>query len=793
MSKKLLLSPQSLTSPCHINEFDFQTTEDLEPLKGIIGQDRAVEALSFGLQVKKKGYNIYVAGTSGTGRSSYANSITESLAKGMEKPKDWLYVYNFKKPDSPKALSINSGEGERFKKDIECTVVKMIKEIPSAFDSSDYHNKRNEILRQFQQKSLEVLRVLNEVAEEYGFVFKDTENGLVSVPLKNGKSMSQKEYNDLSPTEIKEMKERSHYLARETNHLFQEIKQIEEEFEYQFNNLDKIQVTQIADYYVTRLLNSYRGNLKVRQYIVSLRDDIVDNIEYFKKTDHVEEQTPLTDSCDETTILDKGFFKRYKVNLFVNNKELKSAPIINENNPSLYNLNGFIEYRNEMGTLKTDFTQIKPGSIHMANGGFLLIQAKDLMSQPFAWDTLKRAIKTGVINIENTNRQPGDLVISSMKPEPIPIDLKIIIIGDINLYHALYIYDEDFRKLFKIMADFDVEIIRSKENVLKMAKFIANHCKEVGLRHFDKTAVGRVIEYCSRLTDHQEKISSQFNQILEILYESDTWAEFDDAKYVNRDHVEKAIKQKIYRNSKYEDKLNEMFEEGSLLMDVTGSKVGQINGLAVMGNGQYFFGKPSRITVSTYKGKPGIINIEREAKKSGSLHDKGILILSGYLGSKYAQHHAMSLSVSISFEQNYSLIDGDSASSAELYAIISSMADVPIKQSIAVTGSVNQKGEIQPIGGVNEKIEGFYDVCAFKGLNGEQGVIIPKQNVKNLMLKQEVIDSVKKGQFHIYAIGHVDEGIEILTKIPAGAEKDGEYPKGTINFLVMKKLESLNK
>lgn len=425
----------------------------------------------------------------------------------------------------------------------------------------------------------------------------------------------------------------------------------------------------------------------------------------------------------------------------------------------------------------------------MANGGFLILNVKEVLTQPYGWETLKRALKTGEINIESLNKVTGYVVTSTLKPEPIPLDIKVILIGDDSIYHALYSMDEDFRKLFKIMADFDVEMKKNEENIYKMARFIASHCEKEGLKHFDKNAVARIMEYSSRLADHQEKLSSRFNQIVEILYEADAWAQIDEVPLVSKEHVEKAIQQKIYRNSKYEEKLNEMFKDGSLLIDVSGYRIGQINGLAVMGTGEYSFGKPSRITVSTYKGKTGIINIEREVKKSGSIHDKGVLILSGYLGQKYAQRHPLSLGVSISFEQNYSIIDGDSASSTELYGILSSIAGVPIDQSIAVTGSVNQNGEIQPIGGVNDKIEGFYEVCKLLGFTGQQGVLIPKQNIKNLMLKREVIEAVEAGTFHIYAIGHVEEGIEILTGVPAGLQDErGNYPPGTINYLIMEKL-----
>lgn len=784
MFDKYLLSSQKLSNSCRLDEFSFETTEELEPLKGIIGQDRAAEALKFGLRVNKRGYNIYVAGLTGTGRNSYTNSITETLARVMAKPNDWMYVYNFEKPNNPKALSFEGGKGEQFKKDIETMVVRLTREIPNIFEGSDYKNKKKNIIRDFQRNTIELLKFLNKTAEMYGFVFKETDHGLMSIPLKDSKPMLQEEYEKLSQSELQKINRLSQELSLETEPIFHKLRQLEESLDERLNYLDREEGSKIISYFIDRLLRLYQGSERIQQWLHSLRDDIVDNISQFKKDEEEDSVNELFESPKK-----RDFFKRYNVNLFINNKDRGYAPIINETNPSYYNLNGFIEYRNEMGALKTDFTRIRPGSIHMANGGYLILQAKDLLMEPFAWEALKRTLKNNEINIENINKKTGEILTTSLKPEPIPVDVKVIIIGDSYLYHLLYHYDEDFRKLFKIMADFDVEISRTKGNILKMAKFIASHCKEVGLKHFHKSGVARVIEYSSRLADHQQKISSQFNQIVEILYEADEWANIENAKYINKEHVDKAITKKIYRSSKYQEKIHNLFEDGTMLLDVTGKKVGQINGLAVMGTGQYFFGIPNRITVSTYKGKSAIISIEREAKKSGSIHDKGILVLSGYLGHKYAQNQALSLSISISFEQNYSVIDGDSASSTELYAIVSSLANVPIRQGIAVTGSVNQKGEIQPVGGINEKIEGFFDICKIKGLTGEQGVIIPKQNIDNLLLKKEVIKAVEDGQFHIYAIGHVDEGLEILTGIPAGEELNGRYPEGTVNYFVTKRLE----
>ncbi|WP_353892427.1 ATP-binding protein [Proteinivorax hydrogeniformans] len=789
MDDRFCLRPEQLTSCCVTESLGFESTEEVEPLEGIIGQSRAVEALTFGLRVDKKGYNIFISGISGTGKSSYANSIAKSFAANGKKPDDWLYVFNFKNPDSPKAINTRGGEGESFVKEIEHLIEKLKKEIPKSFQNSEYKNKKKEIFKDIQLKQKIFVRNLNEVARKYGFVFKDSEQGFNHIPLKDGKPMSQKEYNNLSPEEVEEIKINSQKLDLITEDWFDELKELQEELEEKLDNLDKEQGRKLVEYYIKKISNSFEDNKKVKQFLKELKEDIVANISYFSKSNDSESKgEPLLPFIQ--TQSEEDFYNRYKVNHLVNNNETKAAPIVNETNPNFYNLNGAIEYKNEMGVLKTDFTQIKSGSIHLANGGYLLIQAKDLLVQPFAWETLKRTLKTGLINVEDLGKQLGYVYTTSLKPEPIPVDLKVILIGDDYTYHLLYHYDEDFRKLFKVMADFDIEMERSEENIVKMGQFIASHCKQVGLRDFDKSAVARVIRYSSRLCNSQEKLSSQFNQIVEILYESDVWAEMEKAEYVSKNHVEKAIEKKIYRNSKYEDKLNERFKDETVLIDVSGRKVGQINGLTVMNTGQHVFGKPSRITVSTYKGKSGIISIQRETKKSGSIYDKGVLTLCGYLGTKYAQDKPMSLTVSISFEQNYSKIDGDSASSTELYGIISSIAEVPIKQNIAVTGSINQKGEIQPVGGVNEKIEGFYDICKMRGLTGDQGVIIPKQNIKNLMLKEEVIAAVKNKEFFIYAINHVDEGIEILTDTPAGKkDKNGKYPKGTINAQVMKKLK----
>lgn len=760
---KYKLSEEDLKFKCSLDDLDFKTTEDIEPLGGIIGQDRAVNSIEFGLKMKHKGYNIYISGVSGIGRTNYAKSLIKKNIKFNNNLKDWVYVNNFRNNNEPIALSFKAGVGKEFKNDIDEIIEKLKFEIPKIFNSKEYENHNRLLMTELENNIHSIVDELNEFAKPKGFKFQITERGLISIPIKDdGQPMEESELGNLTTSEIIDLRERGLKLNQESKEYIDKIKSCEDTYKNKNNELDRNVGRSLVGFYGQYLLNKYGEEDKVNRYINALCNDIVNNISKFK-------QEPEDAKKDAMSLLgiipnkkDDKFINRYRVNLFIDNSEFNECKVIVESNPTYYNLTGSIEYKNEMGSLSTSFMEIKPGSIHKANGGFLIINVRDLLSNPFSWECLKRTLKTGKINIESLNKQYGYLVTSTLKPEPIDLDLKVILIGDSYYYNLLYAYEDDFRNLFKIMADFDVEVDRNKDNIYKTVQLISNKCKESNLKPFEKSAVERLIEYSIRISDDKDKLSARFNKIVDIMYESDAITE-DNSLYVTRKDVDNAIKQKIYRNNKYEEKLNEMFENGTLLIDLDGEKSGQINGLAVMGTGEYSFGKPSKITASTYRGRRGIINVEREIKKSGSIHDKGVLILSGYLGSRYGKDKALSISTSITFEQNYNGIDGDSASSTELYAIISSIANIPIKQYIAVTGSVSQKGEIQPIGGVNEKIEGFFDVCKIKGLTGNQGVMIPIQNIRNLMLKDEVVQAVKEGSFNIYAISNIDEGLEVLT------------------------------
>lgn len=788
MYTKYRLKEDQLTSPCDICQLPFETTKDLKPLKGIVGQKRGVDALTFGLKINKKGYNIYVAGISGTGKSSYTNSITQQFASKLPVPYDWVYVYNFRNRDYPRALCLEPGMGRQFKNDIEGMIDKFKKAIPEAFSRIEYESKKNEILKVFHKNRQEMVQQLNDKSKDLGFMFTITDRGIMTTPIKEGRPMNQEEYDSLSKEEVSEIMEKSSQLNMETFGMMKKIRELEEDLGQDIKQLEQDLVYDIVNHDINRLYKKYGDRKANLEYINDLEKDIMESIDLFKG------QAKPQQAADMVMQQGQDFLNKYNVNLFIDNSQLHKAPIIRESNPTFSNILGSIEYKNHLGVLRTDFMQIKPGALHLANGGFLILQMKELLMNPITWEALKRSLSTGEINIENLGKQLGYLVPTTIKPEPIPIDIKVILIGDYYTYSILYNYDEDFRKLFKVMADFDTEMEKNEDNVYKIAQFVASQCEEERLKHFDKLAVARIVEYSSRLSDDQNKLSTRFNRLTEMLYEADLWAEEEGSPIVREKHIRKAIKEKIYRSNKYEEKLKEMFLDGSLLIDLEGKKVGEINGLAVVGTGEYSFGKPSRITAVTYSGEAGIINIEREVEQSGKIHDKGVLILSGYLGEKYAKYQPMALTVSIGFEQNYSIIDGDSASSTELYAILSSICGVPIKQYIAVTGSVSQKGEIQPIGGVNEKIEGFFKICKLNGLTGKQGVMIPKQNIKNLMLSEEVIKAVRDNKFHIYAIEHIEEGIEILTDMEAGVlGEDGKYPDQTINGLVMKKLEEMNR
>lgn len=785
MSKYKELPASELANKCRCEELGFQTTAELEPLDGIIGQERAVSAMEFGLTIKRTGYNIFVAGLTGTGRSSYAKSISKKIAETEKTPDDWCYVYNFKNPDKPKAISLPTGQGHIFVKDMR-KLVKMLKlNIPKAFESEEYEKQKREILEDFHNKSSDIMETFNRYVNEQGFLLKRSDQGLLTIPMVDGKPMEEGDFMNLETSKRKELEEKSYIVQKKLMEYMKQIKDMEKNAREKIEELEARIALVTVEQPIHELMEKYADYKNVITYLEAVQKDIIQNIEDFRKIDN--EKAEDIELLEKINV--KDFTTKYKVNLIIDNRETKGAPVVVEPHPKYYNLLGRIDYESNMGVVTTDFTKIKPGSIHAANGGYLIINMSDIAKSPESWDGLKRALKNNSIAIENIYPNTG-LVSGGLKPEPIPLNVKVILLGNNSIYQLLYSYDEDFRKLFKIKADFDMEMPSDAENINKYSRFINSHCREKNLLHFDCTAVSVIIDYSRRLADHKHKLSTRFNDIVEILYEADAWARIDSSDIVKASHVKKAIEQKKYRSNKIEEKLQELIDTGVILISTEEKVVGQVNGLSVMDMGDYAFGKPSRVTATTFAGDKGITNIEREVEMSGSIHDKGVLILSGYLGEKFAQEFPLTLSAHICFEQLYDGVEGDSASSTELYALLSSLSGVPIKQYIAVTGSVNQKGIIQPIGGVNEKIEGFFETCKDRGLTGKEGVMIPHQNVVNLMLNDEVIEAVEEGLFHIYPVTTIEEGIEILTDMPAGSiDEDGRYPEGTLYNLVQKKIE----
>ena len=791
MSRTKKVSYNKLKKECKPDFFKFEDTSKLTFSDDIIGQERAVKAMEFGLNIKSKGYNIFMCGMTGTGKTSYAQNIAKKMAKKSKTPDDWCYVYNFDDSNRPKAINLPAGLGKVFQKDME-EFVKVLKiEIAKAFDSEDYEREKAAIAKEYQAKKAELTEKLNKDAERQGFKVKTTNAGMYFLPVIEGKTITEEEYANLDEEVKHEINEKSNMIQMETLEIIRQIKNIEKEAEERVSEWENKIALFAVGIQINDLKEKYRDYKKVLDYLEKVQEDILKNLDEFRDEELTEEQQLLLPWLKTS---DESHTDKYKVNLLVDNSELEGAPVVTDYNPTYYNILGKVEHENEFGTMITDFTMIKSGLFHQANGGYLILQAKDVLNNIQSWEALKRVLRTGEIAIENMKEQMGLIAVSTLKPEPIPVDVKVILVGSEYIYQMLYEYDEEFRKLFKVKVDFDAEMDRNSVNMRKLAQFIGAFCNREKVPHFDRTGVAKVVEYSSRLVEDQTKLSTRFNEIVEILSESVAWAEIEGCSLVTGEHVKKAIQEKIYRSNKYDKKLLELIKEGTIMIDTEGEVIGQINGLTIIDTGDYSFGKPSRITANTFMGERGIVNIEREVEMSGTSHSKGIMILSGYIGQKYAQDMPLSLTASLCFEQLYGAVDGDSASSAELYAVLSSLAEVPIKQSIAVTGSVNQKGEIQPIGGVTEKIEGFFELCKLRGLNGQHGVIIPYQNIKNLVLNDEVIEACKEGKFNIYAVKTIDEGIEILTGKKAGTKnKNGKYPPGTINYLVYEKLNKFSK
>ena len=779
------LTPDELYKCCDVVPVNFGATGKLGELIGTIGQEKALDALDFGLTLNSEGFNIFAMGEDGTGKMRTVKTLLIERASHEKIPPDWCYVYNFKNPDFPLAISLEPGRGMLFQNDMSELIKVLRDEIPKSFDSKEYGKQRGRIIEEFQQKQKDLFSGLEEEAMSKGFAIRKAVPGLMIVPIKKGgEPLTEEEFAALDEKTKSTVEETGKALQEKLDDVVRAVREAEKLVKEMLARLEREVAMGSVGHFIEDLKKKYAHHEKITEYLNLVQEDILVNLDDFKPAEEQTQQMPFMGMPKK-----EMSFVRYAVNVFVNNGETQGAPVVFENNPTFLNLFGRMEYKVQYGMASTDFSLIKAGSLHKANNGYIVINVIDLLKNIFSYDALKRALRTREIKMEDVWEQYRLVSTAGMKPEPLPLDVKVILIGNPYIYYMLYNLDDEYRELFKVKADFDNRMVRTKENMGKYALFIAGCQKEENLTPFDPSGMAKVIEYGSRLAGHQDKLSTQFSYIADLIRESHYWARKMGSDLVLAEHVVKAIDGKMRRANRIEERIREATLEDTLIVNTSGEKVGQVNGLAVLSLGDYDFGKPSRITALTYMGKAGVVNIERETKMSGRIHEKAIMIISGYLGSKYAARKPISLSASITFEQLYDMIEGDSATCAELYALLSSIAGVPLKQSFAVTGSMDQNGDVQPIGGVNEKIEGFFDLCKLRGLNGGHGVIIPRRNVKNLMLRQEVVDAVKEGTFIIYPISKVEEGLEILTGMKAGETgDDGTYPEGTVNNLIMKRL-----
>ncbi|HRX32723.1 MAG: ATP-binding protein [Methanoregulaceae archaeon] len=782
------LPPEKMRHALDSSRIDCKSTDQLTPLKEIIGQDRAIKALEFGLNIQEEGFNIYASGMHGTGRTSAVRKYLAQVAAQKPRGNDWIYVNNFKNPYEPNAIKLPPGTGKTFRDELASFIEEARQLIPKVFESEDYATRRDAAIRNLEQQKGELISRLNAVAQEKSFLIQTSPQGLVIIPTRNGEPIPPEEFQAMPEDVQNDYQKRREELSTEMRNTFRQLRELDQKAQEGVERLNRDVALNALGHRVAALKDKYSKIDEIQEYLDSVQNDIIDNLNQFLP----EAQPPQAQAQMQHPLVQELLFRKYQVNVIVDNSGDDGAPVIFEQNPTYLNLIGKVEKEVEYGVVSTDFTMIRPGSIHKANGGYLVIMVEDLFRNPYSWDGLKTALKTGEVVTDEPGERMGFITAKGIKPEPIPLSLKVILVGTPEIYRILYMGDPDFAELFKVKADFDVTMDRNDENVKRYSNFICTLCNHYNLRHLEAPAVAKIIEYSSRLAEDQQKLSTRFSDIADTIREANFYAGKNDAWYIGEAEIQKAIDEKIYRSNLVQEKIREYINRGIILIDSEGDRVGQVNGLSVIGLGDIEFGRPSRVTASIGVGKGGIIDIEREAAMGGPLHTKGVLILSGYLANKYAQDKPLSLAARLVFEQSYSGVDGDSASSTELYALLSALSRIPIKQSIAVTGSVNQNGVVQAIGGVNEKIEGFFEICKTLGLNGDQGVMIPASNVQNLMLKEEIIEAAESGKFRIYPVKTIDEGIEVLTGVKAGEKgPDGSFEEGSINYRVDNRLREM--
>ncbi len=773
----------------------FDTTASLEDVADrVVGQERAIDAIQFGMGMKESGYNIFIAGPSKAGLTYTARTFIEDQARQEPTPPDWCYVFNFKEQDKPKGLKISAGTGKLLKKDMNDFIETLQSKIPEVFDSDDYRAKEGEVHQDFEKRRREYIDELSQEAREQGFILQFSQVGMVIIPAnKEGEPMTQEDLRHLSEEERQYLRGKSDELHERMKDTIKKIREAENEFKEKHTKLDN----EIALFVVGQLMDvyeeKYQDDQQVLDYLKEVQEDILENIDDFKKKPEAQQQMPGQPVAPFAVPPKEANLRKYDVNVLIDNSETKGAPVIIESNPAYPNLFGSIERQAWFGALFTDHTMIKPGSLHKANGGYLVMKALDLLKWYVSYEALKRALRDKEIRIEDLGELYGIFSTRTIRPEPIPLNLKIVLTGDPYIYQLLYSLDERFQKLFKVKAHMSDQMDRKPDRILECSRMIARYCNDHHIRHLDKSGVARVLEYSVELTEDRDKLTLELGTIADLLRESNYFAGIEGNEVIQRKHVDEAVKKRIYRSNLIEERVKEIIEKDIIWVETEGEKVGQVNGLAVLMTGDHVFGRPNRITATVSVGREGMVSIDRESKMSGATHTKGLMILSSLFRERFAQNKTIAFSASVCFEQSYGMIDGDSASSTEYYVLVSAISGLPLKQGIAVTGSVSQRGEIQPIGGVNYKIKGFFDICKAKGLTGEQGVMIPHKNIRNLMLDQEVVDAVAEGKFHIWPVTTVEEGLSILTGIDAGKlQEDGGYPEATVYRKVDDRLKEIS-
>ncbi len=779
------LQPNQLYQPCDPQQFGFQTTAELEDLAEIIGQMRAMDAVRFGAGIRREGYNLFVLGPSGMGKRSMVRQVLEQRARGEHQPSDWCYINNFPQPHQPQALRLPPGKGAELRRHMAQLVEDLRAAIPALFESDEYRAKTEAIQEAFNKRREQAFKEVGDEAEKQEIVLLRTPDGFAFAPTHNNEVIPPNEYEKLPEEEKQRVEAVIAGLQERLEKILRQMPQWRKERHEQVKQLNRETTLSAVVHLVNELRAAYANLPEVLKYLDLVQQDVVENADDFRKQEE-------SASFAGMTVVSHQTFHRYQVNALVTHDATPGAPIVSEDNPTYSNLVGRVEHTAQFGALVTDFTMIKPGALHRANGGYLLLDVRKVLVQPFAWEALKRALQSREIRIESLGQMYSLVSTVSLEPEPIPLDTKVVLFGDRLFYYLLQEYDPEFDELFKVAADFEDRIERSVDTHLLYARLISTLTRKEGLQPFDRGAVARVIEHSARLAGDAQRLSTHMRSVADLLLEADYWSREAGHEVVDAAAVQQAIDTRIHRLDRLRARLYEEILRDTLMIATEGEMAGQVNGLSVIELGEFAFAQPTRITATTRLGEGELVNIEREVKLSGAIHSKGVLILSSFLAARYARNQPLALSASLVFEQSYGIVEGDSASLAELCALLSNLADAPIRQSLAVTGSVNQFGQVQAIGAVNEKIEGFFDICASRGLTGEQGVLIPAANVKHLMLRRDVVEAAELGRFHIYAVENVDQAIALLTGVPAGeADASGKYPEGSVNRRVAARLAEL--